>query len=67
MTAAHRTLAVGTKVKVTYLITGKTVEVTTNDRGPYVKNRIIDLSGAAATRLGMKEDGIGGVEIKLSE
>jgi rare lipoprotein A len=67
MTAAHRTLAFGTKVKVTYLNTGKTVEVTINDRGPYIKNRIIDLSGAAATTLGMKEDGIGEVEIEFSE
>ena len=42
MTAAHRTLAFGTQVKVTYLKTGKTVEVTINDRGPHVKGRIID-------------------------
>ena len=67
MTAAHRTLAFGTRVKVTYLNTGKTVEVTINDRGPHVKSRIIDLSGAAATTLGLKEDGIGEVEIEFSE
>ena len=52
---------------MTYLNTGRTVEVTINDRGPYVKNRIIDLSGAAATALGMKEDGTGEVEIEFSE
>jgi rare lipoprotein A len=63
MTAAHRTLAFGTKVKVTYLKTGKTVEVTINDRGPHVKDRIIDLSGAAADALGLKDDGVGEVEI----
>jgi rare lipoprotein A len=40
MTAAHRTLAFGTKVKVTYLKTSKTVEVTINDRGPHVKGRL---------------------------
>lgn len=64
MTAAHRTLVFGTKVKVTYLKTGKTVEVTINDRGPYVESRIIDLSGAAATKLGLKEDGVGEVELE---
>ena len=67
MTAAHRTLAFGTKVKVTYLKTGKTLEVTINDRGPHVKNRIIDLSGAAATKLGLMEDGVGEVELEYSE
>ena len=67
MTAAHRTLAFGTKVKVTYLKTGKTVEVTINDRGPHAKNRIIDLSGAAATTLGLTEDGIGEVEVEFSQ
>ena len=65
MTAAHRTLPLGTVVRVTYLKTGKTAEVTINDRGPYVKNRIIDLSGAAAQRLGLKDDGVGEVEIEI--
>ena len=63
MTAAHRSLTFGTKVKVTYLKTGKTVEVTINDRGPHVEGRIIDLSGAAADAIGLKNDGIGEVEI----
>ena len=67
MTAAHRTLPFGTRVKVTYLKTGKSLEVTINDRGPHVKDRIIDLSGAAAARLGMTEDGIGEVEIEFQE
>ena len=67
LTAAHRTLTFGTKVRVVYLKTGKAVEVTINDRGPHVKNRIIDLSGAAAASLGLKDDGIGEVEIEVLE
>ena len=66
MTAAHRTLEFGTRVKVTYLKTGKTVEVRINDRGPHVKDRIIDLSGAAARQLGLKDDGIGEVSVEVS-
>lgn len=66
MTAAHRTLEFGTRVKVTYLKTGKSVEVTINDRGPHAKGRVIDLSGAAAEQLGMKDDGHGKVEIEVS-
>ncbi len=58
MTAAHRTLPFGTKVKVTNLQNGKTVEVMINDRGPYRKGRIIDLSAAAANRLEMTEKGV---------
>ena len=65
MTAAHRTLEFGTVVKVTYLKTGKSVKVTINDRGPHVKGRIIDLSGAAAEQLGLKEDGVGEVKIEV--
>ena len=66
LTAAHRTHDFGSWVTVTYLKTGKTVEVRINDRGPYVKERIIDLSGAAADQLGLKEDGVGEVSIGLS-
>ena len=65
MTAAHREFAFGTKVKVTYLKTGKTVEVTINDRGPHAKGRILDLSGAAAKSLGMIDDGHGKVRIEV--
>jgi len=64
MTAAHRTLPFGTKVKVTYLKTGKSVEVVVNDRGPHVKGRIIDLSRAAARVLGLIEDGHGEVRLE---
>jgi rare lipoprotein A len=65
MTAAHRTLEFGTQVKVTYLKTGKSVEVRINDRGPHVPSRIIDLSGAAAEQLGLKNDGVGEVSIEF--
>ena len=65
LTAAHRTLEFGTRVKVTYPKTGKSVEVRVNDRGPHVKTRIIDVSGAAAEALGLKEDGTGEVQIEV--
>jgi rare lipoprotein A len=65
LTAAHRTLPFGTKVKVTYLKTGKSVEVVINDRGPHSKGRIIDLSGAAAKKIGLKEDGHGKVKLEI--
>jgi len=63
-TAAHRTLPFGTRVKVTYLKTGETVDVVINDRGPHAKSRIIDLSGAAARQIGMVDDGHGKVSIE---
>ncbi len=65
LTAAHRKLPFGTKVKVTYLKTGKSVVVEINDRGPYAKGRLIDLSGAAAKKLGMLEDGHGKVKLEV--
>jgi len=52
MVAAHRTLPLGTRVKVESLATGKSVTVTIVDRGPFVKTRIIDLSTGAADILG---------------
>ena len=64
LTAAHRSLEFGTTVRVTYLKTGKSVEVRINDRGPHVESRIIDLSGAAAEQIGLKEDGIGEVSLE---
>ena len=57
MTAAHKTLPFGTKVKVTDQRTGNSVVVTINDRGPFIKGRVIDLSRAAATELGFKNRG----------
>ena len=65
MTAAHRTLAFGTKVRVTNLDNGKSVVVRINDRGPHVESRIIDLSGAAAEKLGMVDAGEAAVRIEI--
>lgn len=64
MTAAHPSLPMGTKAKVTNLENGKTVEVRINDRGPYADDRVIDLSGAAAKKLEMKKDGSAQVSIE---
>jgi rare lipoprotein A len=63
-TAAHRTLPFGTIVRVTNLNNGKMVFVKINDRGPYIKNRIIDLSRAAAKQLDMVDNGVGKVRIE---
>jgi rare lipoprotein A len=65
LTAAHRTLAFGTKVRVTNLDNGRSVVVRINDRGPHVKSRIIDLSGAAAEKLGMLDAGEATVRIEI--
>jgi rare lipoprotein A len=64
MTAAHKTLELGTVVRVTNLETGDQVKVRINDRGPYVSGRVIDLSAKAASDLGIKEDGIARVRIE---
>lgn len=63
MVAAHRSLPLGTKVKVTNLENGKETVVTVKDRGPYKRGRIIDLSKAAADRLGI-DDGIAKVRVQ---
>ncbi len=52
MTAAHKTLPLGSKVKVTNSRTGKSLVVRINDRGPFIKGRVIDLSKGAASKLG---------------
>ena len=57
MTAAHRSLPFGTKVEVTNLDNGKSVTLEVNDRGPYSDNRILDVSPAAARKLGMMGSG----------
>ena len=57
MTAAHRSLPFGTKVLVVDQRTGKEIQVTINDRGPFHGSRIIDLSKAAATKLGFRNRG----------
>jgi rare lipoprotein A len=65
MTAAHRTLPFGTRVRVTNLETGSSVEVRINDRGPFKAGRIIDLSRAAADRIGMLASGVARVRVEV--
>ena len=65
LTAAHKTLEFGTKVRVTYPKNGKSVEVVINDRGPHVDGRIIDLSRAAAEAIGLIDDGTGTVVVEI--
>ncbi|GGF21466.1 septal ring lytic transglycosylase RlpA family protein [Echinicola rosea] len=64
LTAAHRTLPFGTVVKVKNLRNGKTVKVRINDRGPFVRGRIIDLSKKAARQLDMIRAGVVPVEVR---
>jgi len=66
LTAAHRKLPLGSEVKVTNLDNGRSIVVEINDRGPYAKGRVIDLSKAAARRLGIMEDGVGKVRIEAT-
>ena len=65
MTAAHKTLPFGTKVKVTALDSGETAVVRINDRGPFVDGRIIDLSRKAAEQLGMVQEGAAEVQLQV--
>jgi len=65
LTAAHRTLPLGTQVRVTDLASGRSVVVTINDRGPYIHGRIIDLSHQAADQLGMVDDGLAKVRLDV--
>jgi rare lipoprotein A len=69
LTAAHRSLPLGTKVRVTNLRTGQQVVVTVNDRGPHGggRHRIIDLSEAAATRVGLLARGTVWVHVVVVE
>ena len=64
LTAAHPTLPLGTQAVVTNLETGKSVAVTITDRGPSVKGRKIDLSRAAAQKIGMTKAGVAQVKIE---
>lgn len=66
-TAAHKILAFGTKVKVTNLKNGKSVFVKINDRGPFVKGRVIDLTQAAFRKIGNMESGVINVNIEVVE
>ena len=65
MTAAHRTLPFGTKLKVTNLANGKSAIVRVNDRGPYANGRIIDLSVAAAKQIGSTNSGTARVTLEV--
>ena len=65
LTAAHKTLPLGTKVRVTNIENGKSVIVKINDRGPFAKNRILDLSYEAAKKLDMTEKGHAKVLIEI--
>lgn len=65
LTAAHKTLPFGTVLKVTYLKTGKSVNVKINDRGPFIAGRDIDLSYGAAVKLGLVNHGIGKVRVTV--
>jgi rare lipoprotein A len=65
LTAAHRTLPFGTKVRITSIKTGKFVTVRINDRGPFRSRRIIDVSAGAAQAIGIKNDGIGEIRMEV--
>jgi peptidoglycan lytic transglycosylase len=65
MTAAHRTLPFGTRVRVTQLETGRSVTVRINDRGPYVDGRIVDISRGAAQSLGIIDRGVTKVKLDV--
>jgi len=65
LTAAHKKLPFGTRVRVTLLATGKSVVVRINDRGPFVKGRIIDLADEAARRIGLIPYGVEKVRIEV--
>ena len=65
MTAAHRTLAFGSKVRVTNMANGQSVVVRINDRGPFGRGRVIDISHAAAREIGMHRSGTAKVRMTL--
>ncbi|MFU8895298.1 MAG: septal ring lytic transglycosylase RlpA family protein [Gammaproteobacteria bacterium] len=67
MTAAHKTLPLPVYVRVTHVGNGRSVIVRVNDRGPFIGDRIIDLSYAAAVRLGMHNDGTALVDVEIIE
>jgi rare lipoprotein A len=65
MTAAHKTLPFGTRVRVTHMGNGRSVDVTINDRGPFVAGRIIDLSRAAASAINMTGQGVAKIRMTV--
>ena len=65
LTAAHRTLPFGTRLRVTNIGTGQSVTVRVNDRGPFIPGRIVDVSYSAASTLGMVDGGIAKVKLEV--
>lgn len=65
LTAAHKTLPFGTRVKVTNLRNGRSVVVRVNDDGPHIPGRVIDLSHAAASRIGLIQMGVAPVKLEV--
>ncbi|MCB4770208.1 septal ring lytic transglycosylase RlpA family protein [Ancylobacter sp. Lp-2] len=65
LTAAHRTLPFGTKVRVTNTANGRSVVVRINDRGPFIRGRVIDVSTAAAESLGFRSRGVARVDLAV--
>ncbi len=65
LTGAHRTLPLGTMVRVTNVVNGRQVTIRTNDRGPYVKGRVLDLSYRAAQELNMIREGVSAVYLEV--
>jgi rare lipoprotein A len=65
LTAAHRTLPLNTIVRVTNIATRKTIKLKVNDRGPFTRGRIIDLSARAARELGIGDDGLAQVRVEV--
>ncbi len=67
LTAAHRTARFGSRIRVTHLGNGREVTVRINDRGPFARGRIIDLSHAAAKKIGLHKSGTAKVRLTLVE
>ena len=67
LTAAHRTLPFGTRLRVTNVATGQSVTVRVNDRGPFIPGRVVDVSYSAATTLGMVGGGLAKVKLEVVE
>lgn len=65
LTAAHPTLPFGTRLRVTNMSTGRSVTVRVNDRGPFVKGRVVDVSYSAARALGMVNSGVANVKLDV--
>jgi rare lipoprotein A len=65
LTAAHKSLPFGTRVRITHPVTKRTVLVRINDRGPYIRGREFDLSKGAAEAIGLRQHGVGPVEIHV--